>query len=46
MRAFRHQFPYYAGIFRPSLAARLIVYNQALRAITIALVGLVFALVA
>ncbi|NMC47821.1 MAG: hypothetical protein GYA47_00080 [Desulfovibrio sp.] len=32
MRAFRHQFPYYAGIFKPAMAARLIVWNQALRA--------------
>jgi hypothetical protein len=31
MRAFRHQFPYYAGIFNPRLALRLIVYNQSLR---------------
>jgi len=31
MRAFRHQFPSYAGIFSPALALRLIVYNQALR---------------
>jgi hypothetical protein len=31
MRAFRHQFPYYAGIFNPKLALRLIVYNQGLR---------------
>ena len=46
MRAFRHQFPYYAGIFRPALAARLIAYNQTLRAVSIALVGLAFALLA
>lgn len=44
MRAFRHQFPYYAGIFRPALAARLIVYNQALRCLSIALVAVAFAL--
>lgn len=31
MRAFRHQFPYYAGIFNPKLAFRLIIYNQSLR---------------
>jgi len=31
MRAFRHQFPYYAGIFPPALALRLIVHNQLLR---------------
>lgn len=32
MRGFRHQFPYYAGIFRPALAARLIIYSQVFRA--------------
>lgn len=40
MRAVRHQFPYYAGIFRPKMAMKLIAYNQTLRAISIALVGL------
>ena len=35
MRAFRHQFPYYAGIFSPRNAARLIVHNQALRAASV-----------
>jgi hypothetical protein len=44
MRAVRHQFPYYAGIFRPALAARLIFYNQALRAASIALVAAAYAL--
>ncbi len=41
MRAFRHQFPYYAGIFKPAMAARLIVWNQALRAaaVTVVTVG-------
>lgn len=39
MRAVRHQFPYYAGIFRPALALRLIAYNQTLRALSIILVG-------
>ncbi len=32
MRAFRHQFPFYAGIFKPALATRLIAASQALRA--------------
>jgi len=32
MRAFRHQFPFYAGIFRPALAVRLIAASQTLRA--------------
>ncbi|WP_243358569.1 hypothetical protein [Fundidesulfovibrio terrae] len=40
MRAFRHQFPYYAGIFRPALAAKLIVYNQVLRAASLLVVAL------
>lgn len=39
MRAFRHQFPSYAGYFKPALAAELIVLNQTLRAASIALVG-------
>jgi len=42
MRAFRHQFPYYAGIFSPSLAGRLIVYNQLLRVGSLVLVGAVY----
>ena len=46
MRAFRHQFPYYAGIFKPRMAFRLILYNQLLRVATIALVGAVYAAVA
>ncbi|MGL1861141.1 MAG: hypothetical protein OCC46_01305 [Pseudodesulfovibrio sp.] len=44
MRAFRHQFPYYAGIFKPRMAMKLIIYNQVLRAISIALVGTAYAL--
>jgi hypothetical protein len=43
MRMFRHQFPYYAGIFKPALAMRLIVYNQALRMSSIILVALAYA---
>lgn len=39
MRAFRHQFPYYAGIFKPRMAFKLILFNQFSRAATIALVG-------
>jgi len=46
MRAFRHQFPYYAGIFKPRMAMRLIAHNQILRAVSIALVGTVYAIVA
>lgn len=43
MRMFRHQFPYYAGIFKPAMAMRLIVYNQTLRMSSIILVALGYA---
>jgi len=46
MRAFRHQFPYYAGIFKPALAAKLIVHNQALRAASLIVVALGYAVLA
>ncbi|WP_028573601.1 membrane protein [Desulfonatronovibrio hydrogenovorans] len=39
MRAIRHQLPYYAGIFSPALALRLIIYNQTLRAGSLMVVG-------
>jgi len=39
MRAVRHQLPYYAGIFKPRMAVKLIACNQVLRAVSIALVG-------
>jgi hypothetical protein len=39
MRAVRHQFPYYAGIFKPALAMRLIVHNQSFRAASLLVVG-------
>lgn len=39
MRAVRHQFPYYAGIFSPALALELILYSQAFRIGSIILVG-------
>lgn len=42
MRAFRHQFPYYAGIFKPKVAMKLIVWNQLLRNATLALVTVGF----
>ncbi|NDV18062.1 hypothetical protein GO013_01350 [Pseudodesulfovibrio sp. JC047] len=45
MRAFRHQFPYYAGIFKPRMAFKLILCNQVTRGLTIALVGTVYALI-
>ncbi|WP_319541684.1 hypothetical protein [uncultured Pseudodesulfovibrio sp.] len=44
MRAFRHQFPYYAGIFKPRMAFKLILCNQLTRGLTIALVGTAYAL--
>lgn len=43
MRAFRHQFPYYAGIFTPKTALRLIAHNQTLRAASILLVTIGYA---
>ena len=38
MRALRHQFPYYAGIFPVGIAVKLIFYNQAFRMGSIILV--------
>ncbi|OQX05470.1 MAG: hypothetical protein BWK76_27455 [Desulfobulbaceae bacterium A2] len=38
IRAIRHQFPYYAGIFPPRLALELIVYSQGFRAVSMMLV--------
>jgi hypothetical protein len=40
LRAVRHQFPYYAGIFKPRLAVELIVYNQGFRAVSLILAAL------
>jgi hypothetical protein len=39
MRAVRHQFPSYAGYFSPSLALRLVLMNQACRAVSLSLVA-------
>jgi hypothetical protein len=39
IRAVRHQFPYYAGIFKPKLAAELIFYNQIFRVGSLILMG-------
>ena len=44
VRAIRHQFPYYAGIFKPGLAMKLIVSNQALRVASILVMTLGYAL--
>ena len=37
LRAFRHQLPYYAGIFKPGLAMQLIIHNQSFRIISLLL---------
>ena len=42
VRAVRHQFPFYAGIFQPKLAAELITYNQIFRIGSIILVGVFY----
>ena len=45
IRAMRHQFPYYAGIFNPRLALQLIAFSQTFRTLSIALVALAYYLV-
>ncbi len=42
IRAIRHQYPYYAGIFKPLLAAELIFFSQTFRAISIVLVAALY----
>lgn len=42
LRAVRHQFPYYAGIFKPVMAAQLIFYSQASRVISLVAVGVIY----
>ena len=39
IRAIRHQFPYYAGIFQPKMATELIIYNQIFRVGSLMLMG-------
>lgn len=39
VRAIRHQFPYYAGIFQPKMAVELIIYNQLFRIGSLILLG-------
>lgn len=39
IRAIRHQFPYYAGIFKPRVAAELIFYNQLFRVGSLIIMG-------
>ncbi len=45
VRAMRHQFPYYAGIFKPRLAMQLIIFSQSFRTLSIALVALFYYLI-
>lgn len=42
MRAIRHQFPAYAGYFRPAMALVLIVANQGLRALSLILITICY----
>ncbi len=42
LRAIRHQFPYYAGIFKPAIALELIVCSQAFRILSLVLVGIAY----
>jgi hypothetical protein len=42
IRAIRHQYPYYAGIFKPGLAAQLILFSQTFRALSIALMAFLY----
>ena len=45
IRAIRHQYPYYAGIFKPVLAAELLLFSQGFRAISIAFVTILYYIV-
>ena len=40
IRAIRHQFPYYVGIFSPKLGLELVVVSQVLRMVSVVVVGL------
>jgi len=42
IRAIRHQFPYYAGIFQPKMASELIFYNQIFRVGSLILMGVIY----
>ena len=42
LRAIRHQFPYYAGIFKPALALQLICFSQSFRILSLLFVGVVY----
>ncbi len=42
VRAIRHQFPYYAGIFQPKFAGVLIIYNQIFRVGSLIIMGCLY----
>lgn len=42
VRALRHQMPYYMGIFKPALGARLMIYSQTFRVGSMIVVGLLY----
>lgn len=42
VRAIRHQFPYYVGIFNPKLAAELVGVSQITRAASIIIIGTIY----
>jgi hypothetical protein len=42
IRAVRHQYPYYAGIFKPVLAAELLLFSQCFRAVSIVIVTILY----
>ncbi|MCL2791342.1 MAG: hypothetical protein FWD79_12015 [Desulfobulbus sp.] len=42
IRAIRHQYPYYAGIFKPVLAAELILFSQGFRSVSIAMIAFLY----
>ncbi len=42
IRAVRHQFPFYAGIFSTRLASELIIWSQSLRLASVILVGIAY----
>lgn len=46
LRAVRHQFPYYAGIFKPKVATELIVCSQAFRVASLVLVAAAYSIYA
>ena len=45
VRAIRHQFPYYAGIFQPKIATELIIYSQTFRVGSLIIMGAFYILI-